>query len=94
MRKRDTWGGDGQGGSILITSKATRSHILEEAIHHQQRLLYGDKYFYANRNLLEVQAQDKLLEIGRKEGWSQAEMEAIQKARNKWAEALKKEQNR
>lgn len=87
-------GGEGKDGTILITSSATRSHILEEAIHHEQRLLYGDDYFYSNRNLLEIQAQDKLLEIGQREGWSKSEIEEIQNARKTYVQALKNEKKK
>jgi len=83
-------GGQGTEGSILITSSATRSHILEEAIHHEQRMIYGDDYFYGNRNKLEVEAQDRLLEIGKKEGWSISEMDEIRAAKTKWENASKK----
>jgi hypothetical protein len=47
-------GGEGKSGSILLTQDAKRSHILEEAIHHQQRMTYGDKYFYSHQAKLEV----------------------------------------
>jgi RHS repeat-associated protein len=84
-------GGEGSGGSIIITSDATRSHILEEAIHHQQRMEHGDKYFYSHRNELEVEAQNKLLRIGKNEGWSEREMQEIQRAKGTWQKALKSE---
>ena len=82
--------GEGKGGSILIKSNATRSHILEEAIHHEQRILFGDEYVQKNRIQMEIDAQDKLLRIGKNEGWSQAEMDEIGKAKSKWEEELKK----
>ena len=76
--------GEGTTGSILIKTDATRSHILEEAIHHQQRMLYGNKFVDANKYEMEIQAQNTLLEIGRKENWSKDEMTEIKKAKNYW----------
>jgi len=84
-------GGKGSQGTILITKDAPRSHILEEAIHHEQRIKYGDNYFYSNRNKLEVEAQDKLLKIGKKEGWSKKEINEIEKAKSFWQKALRSE---
>lgn len=61
-------------GIITLQKGFGRADILEEAIHHQQGKLYSDTYFQENVNLLEVQAQDKLLEIGKKENGSKTEM--------------------
>ena len=87
-------GAEGSQGYILTTSAASRVEILEEAIHHSQRIYFGDDIFYSNRNLLEFSAQEKLLEIGAREGWSKAEMNAIRKAKRTWAKEYLKEKSK
>jgi RHS repeat-associated protein len=81
-------GGEGTKGSILVAEGASRATILEEAIHHAQRLKYGDKYFYSNVAKLEVEAQNQLLKIGTKEGWKAAELSEITKAKSTWEKVL------
>lgn len=44
-------------------------------------MIYGDNYFYSNQAKLEVEAQNKLLKIGRKEGWSTSELKEIENAK-------------
>jgi hypothetical protein len=63
--------------AVIITLREGfgRADILEEAIHHQQRKLHGEDYFNANVLRLEMEAQDKLLEIGKRENWSKTEMD-------------------
>lgn len=86
-------GGEGKGGSILITNDAPRSHLLEEAIHHEQRMLHGDEYFFSNQAKLEVEAQDKLFKIGKKEGWAKSELNEISRAKATWQSKLKEQTN-
>jgi RHS repeat-associated protein len=81
-------GGEGTKGSILVAEGASRATILEEAIHHTQRLKYGDKYFYSNVAKLEVEAQNQLLKIGAKEGWKAAELSEITRAKGVWEKVL------
>jgi hypothetical protein len=87
-------GGEGSKGSILITKNASRSHILEEAIHHEQRMQYGDDFFYANRDALEIEAQKRLLKIGTNEGWSKIELKEIENALETWKKALNSSKNK
>ena len=81
-------GGEGTKGSILVSEDASRAQILEEAIHHSQRLKYGDEYFYNNVSKLEVEAQEELLRIGKKEGWKASEIKKIEKAKATWQKKL------
>lgn len=37
---------------------------------HQQSVKYGQKHFIENNTLMEIEAQDQLLRIGKKERWS------------------------
>jgi len=84
-------GGEGNSGSILVMRNAPRSHVLEEVIHHNQRKVFGDDYFQNNIAKLEVEAQDQLLQIGKKEGWSTSELDEIQRAKNTWTQKLKEQ---
>lgn len=77
-------GGEGTKGSILVSENASRIQILEEAIHHEQRMQFGDKFFYDNVSKLEVAAQSKLLLIGKKEGWKASDIKDIEKAKSTW----------
>jgi RHS repeat-associated protein len=76
---------------MLIREGADRPTILEELIHHNQQLKYGEKYFYANRDKLEVEAQNILLEVGTKEGWSKKQLDRIQSAKDTWLKKVKGE---
>lgn len=78
-------------GVITLQKGFGRADILEEAIHHQQRKMYGDDYFQENVNLLEVQAQDRLLEIGKRENWSKTEIDKIRGAKAMWEQKLKRQ---
>ena len=81
-------GGEGTKGLILVAEGASRATILEEAIHHGQRLKYGDKFFFSNVAKLEVEAQKQLLKIGTKEGWKASELSEIGRAKDKWQKVL------
>ncbi|HNP24986.1 MAG TPA: RHS repeat-associated core domain-containing protein [Panacibacter sp.] len=89
-------GTDNQPASILVTKNAGRADLLEEAIHHQQTLQYGGEYVQIpiNKATLEIEAQDKLLTIGGKEGWSESEMNSIKSAKVKWENHLKELQKK
>jgi hypothetical protein len=73
-----------------LVSNTSRPLILEEAIHHQQALKYGMEFVQegVNSYKLEIEAQDKLLKIGKKEGWSAEEMAEIQRAKETWQKKL------
>jgi hypothetical protein len=59
---------------------------LKEAIHHLQKVKYGAEYVQdvLNRARLEIEAQDQLLKIGKKEGWAASEMAEIERAKETW----------
>jgi hypothetical protein len=81
-------GGVGKDGAITIFEDAHRSVLLEEAIHHQQRVVNGDQYFYTHRTELEIEAQETLLRIGEKEKWSGTIIQEIKDAKAAWSKQL------
>ena len=74
-------------GSILVDNVASRPQILEAAIHHMQRIKYVGEYVQdvLSKARLEIESQDYLLKIGKKEG-AASEMAEIQKAKETWQE--------
>ena len=76
--------------SILLRPNASRAAILEESIHHGQLVKYGEKYMTTNRVQLEIEAQDELLRIGKKEGWSKSELDRISHAKQTYQAELNK----
>jgi len=86
-----TYMADQEGGLILLQPNAPRSHLLEEAIHHEQVMQKGNEYFSAHVNEMEIGAQDKLLRIGAKEGWSKKELDEIRGAKAAYERALKRQ---
>ena len=80
--------GKGTKGTILMREDSPYSALVEEALHHAQRMKYGDEYFFANRNVLEVQAQDILISIARNEGWGASEIIRLQAARESWMKLM------
>jgi len=87
------WLGNGV-ADIQIPKDASRAMIIEEAIHYQQYVKYGEDYMSSKIGQLksEVEAQETLLRIGKKEKWSAEEMNEIKGAKATWEKALKKEQ--
>jgi RHS repeat-associated protein len=77
-------------GFMLIREGASRMTVLEESIHHLQKVKYGEKYFLQNNVKLEIEAQNELLEIGKSEGWSASEMDRINRAKATWESKLPK----
>jgi hypothetical protein len=73
-------------GSALF-AKPSRAAIMEEAIHHNQMKTAGEAKFTANREFYEIEAQNKLLEIGKKEGWSKDVMDQLGRAKEHWQKA-------
>lgn len=67
---------------------------MEEVIHHNQRMRVGKDDFLKNRTRLEIEAQDELLKIGKDRGWSQDDMDRIQRARDTWQKQLESEQKK
>jgi RHS repeat-associated protein len=73
----------------FLPGEINRISLMEESLHIQQYKKYGEKFVNENLFKLEIQAQDKLLKIGKKEGWSDAAMNEIKKAKGMW-EGLQK----
>jgi len=80
-------------GLMIFRENISRPAYLEEIIHHNQKLKYGEEYFLKNRNLLEIEAQDELLKMGKEEKWSQSAIDEIQKAKQTWQKKLDEETN-
>ena len=55
---------------------------------------FGDDYFKLHRNELELQAQDELLRIGEKEGWSKEDINEIRGAKDAWQKAVNAEKKK
>jgi RHS repeat-associated core domain len=84
------WIGNGV-ADIQISKGASRAAILEEAIHYEQYLKYGEEYMHeiSNMHKMEIEAKDRLLEIGKKEKWPTAEMDQIKAERASHEKELK-----
>jgi hypothetical protein len=82
---------EGGKGLLIFGTNPTRQEIVEEVLHHEQHLKYGRDYFVENRNLMEVEAQNILLKIGKDEKWSKEAMEEIQAAKTYWTKMLEDE---
>jgi hypothetical protein len=80
-------------GTLIFGPNATRLQVIEELIHHGQykRLGYPDldsvKGAFVGARL-EIEAQDTLLGIIRRKGWTQAEIDLITRNRASWVEHL------
>ncbi|RAJ02326.1 RHS repeat-associated protein [Chitinophaga skermanii] len=73
----------GEKGSILVGNMVSRPQILEEAFHHFQRMKYGSEYMGSEivKVRLEIEAQNWLLKIGKREGWTATEIAEIERAK-------------
>jgi RHS repeat-associated protein len=74
----------GADGFMMIRQGASRATVLEEIIHHNQKLKHGERFFFDNQVKLEIEAQDILLEIGAREKWSTQEIQRIKAAKEAW----------
>jgi len=86
-----TSGPNGEPAVIMLRPNASEQAIVEELIHHNQRIKHGEEYFLRNRNQLEVEAQDKLLQIGKEKNWTKEQMDEIGRAREQWQNKLDNE---
>jgi RHS repeat-associated protein len=75
---------EGNKGFMLVKPNANRAVVLEEMIHHNQKNINGEKVFFENQTKFEIEAQDILLEVGKKEGWSAEELKKIESAKAAW----------
>lgn len=81
--------GEGNSGFMLIREGADRPTILEEVIHHNQRLKYGERYMSQNAVQIEIEAQNILLEVGKQEKWAPEQMDRIRRAKDVWTNKSK-----
>jgi RHS repeat-associated protein len=82
-------GGQGNTGTIILREGSSKSALVEEAIHHGQRMKHGSKYFYNNRTSLEIEAQDMLINIAKKEKWGANEISRLEAAKAAWVKLQK-----
>lgn len=74
----------------FIGTEFNRISAIEEAIHYQQYKKYGEAYVSEHLAELEVEAQNMLLRIGKKEGWSKGDMAEIEGAKKTWEKLAQK----
>jgi len=97
VRYLDTQGAEatfmaqGKEGTIIMREGASIETVAEEVIHFNQFKTHGEEYFLKNRTNLELEAQDQLLELGKKEGWSDEVMSRIERAKEAWQKLLENE---
>lgn len=79
----------GRPGIIVLGNAPSRSAVIEELIHlgQHRRFKWEDVTHLIPR--LEVEAQHKLLQIGKRMGWTVEEIERIQRALKVWEAELK-----
>ncbi len=85
---------NGEYDITFIPSEMNRISVMEEAIHFNQYQKYGEEYVSGHIFEMEIEAQNTLLRIGKKEGWSKSEMSEIKKAKATWENLANKEKNK
>lgn len=80
-------------GTLVIGPNATRLQVIEELIHHGQYRRIGFPELDSVKGVfvgvrLEIEAQDMLLRIARRKGWTQAEVDLITRNRAAWVNKL------
>jgi hypothetical protein len=72
-------------GTIALGPNPSRTAVIEEVMHYgQDRGLGFPGYTAAERNVLEIQAQNRLLQQGLRSGWTWQEMFDIRQAKKFW----------
>jgi hypothetical protein len=74
----------GKPGIMVFGPNPTRTQVVEELIHYGQHKAMGFGAVGDNIVGLEIQAQDRLLQVGPRLGWSQNELSQIERAREQW----------
>lgn len=79
-------------GTISLMKGFQRVDVMEEAIHFQQRMQFGDDFYgnSANKAFLELDAQNQLLRIGTNENWTKEVMDRIRSDKSYWEKQIKK----
>jgi RHS repeat-associated protein len=76
----------GQPGVIVLGSNPSRAAVVEELLHLGQHRATGwSPTFGSQVTMFEIQAQHKLLAIGPRLGWSEAELDGIRGALRAWS---------
>ena len=80
-------------GTLVIGPNATRLQVIEELIHHGQYKRIGFPQLDSVKGAFvgtrfEIEAQDLLLDIARRKGWTQAEIDLITRNRAEWVRKL------
>jgi hypothetical protein len=81
------WPSEGGPGTLIFGPSPTRAQVTEELMHLGQFRNRG--WPTTNNNPLlrveiEIEAQDRLLQLGARRGWTEAELNEIRQAREVW----------
>jgi hypothetical protein len=75
----------GKPGVMVFGPNPTRTQVVEELLHFGQHKRLGFGEVGQSRIVdLEIQAQDRLLQVGPRLGWTEAELAQIRQAREQW----------
>lgn len=80
-------------GTLIIAPNVTRLQVIEELVHHGQykRIGFPDldsiKGAFVGARF-EIEAQDNLLSIARRKGWTQTEIDLLTRNRAEWVKKL------
>jgi hypothetical protein len=74
----------GRPGIFAFGPNPTRTQVVEELLHYGQHKAAGFGNMSGKIVSLEIQAQNKLLQVGPRLGWTSEEMAQIQRARAYW----------
>jgi len=80
----------GKAGIMVFGPNPTRAQVIEEVLHFGQHKKSGYGEIGDKIVDLEIQAQDKLLNLGARKNWSAGEIEQIQRAREQWLQMKNK----
>ena len=81
----------GRPGVLVFGPNPSRTAVIEELIHLGQHRRAQWRSQNDLRFTLEIEAQTKLLFLGRRKGWTRAEMARIRRARREWIARSKRE---
>jgi hypothetical protein len=81
----------GMPGAMVFGPNPTRTQVIEELLHFGQHQRIGFGSLDGRLATFEVQAQNRLLEVGPRLGWTESELAQIQRAREQWLLKLAKD---
>lgn len=85
------WPAPGGPGTLIFPERPTRREVVEELLHlgqYRNRRWPSSAESPALRFEVEIEAQDRLLDLARRRGWSADEVEDIRRARGAWRAGL------